>query len=256
MPYGDALRLETDRKVASVTLLLVFLTATYFIRTDVALFLAGEASLALRLGVRLSALALIAWAILALRRDITRARYNRVMAIATGVSVVALLALNAMRPQGSVLPLRTPLLWLMAMYGGFVAPPRQQIIAPLVFTAGLILLRIFWVTSGAQGDMAGDIVVLVAVNAIGVIFVVQRAALAEREDGLLRQEITTRQELEGALAELRTLRGIIPICSYCKQVRSEVGDWQQIDRYVREHSHAEFSHGICPTCLEKHWGGA
>jgi transcriptional regulator with GAF, ATPase, and Fis domain len=55
--------------------------------------------------------------------------------------------------------------------------------------------------------------------------------------------------LEQQLAEIKTLRGIIPICAACKKVRDGAGYWQQVELYVRNHSAAEFSHGLCPACL-------
>lgn len=61
-------------------------------------------------------------------------------------------------------------------------------------------------------------------------------------------------DLQQALAEIKTLRGIIPICSHCMQIRDEQGAWQPIEAYVRKHSEADFSHGICPQCAEKHFG--
>ena len=55
------------------------------------------------------------------------------------------------------------------------------------------------------------------------------------------------------LQRIRYLEGIIPICSYCKKVR--VGsDWVPVDQYVRDHSSADFSHGLCPHCLEEFYG--
>ena len=51
---------------------------------------------------------------------------------------------------------------------------------------------------------------------------------------------------------IKTLRGIVPICSYCKQIRDDEGYWEQVDIFIRKHSHAEFSHGICPDCFKKH----
>lgn len=58
--------------------------------------------------------------------------------------------------------------------------------------------------------------------------------------------------LTKTLAELKTLTGIIPICSLCKNIRSDAGSWQRLEQYIHEHSNAEFSHGICPDCLPKH----
>ncbi len=55
------------------------------------------------------------------------------------------------------------------------------------------------------------------------------------------------------LSEIKTLRGILPICSYCKQIRDDKGYWSQIESYIRKHSDAEFSHGICPECAKKHY---
>lgn len=58
-------------------------------------------------------------------------------------------------------------------------------------------------------------------------------------------------ELEAALANVRTLSGLIPICAWCKQVRDDQGFWQQVESYVAEHSRAEFSHSVCPDCLPR-----
>lgn len=58
-------------------------------------------------------------------------------------------------------------------------------------------------------------------------------------------------ELEAALGEIRTLRGIIPICAGCKKIRTQAGAWTRLETYIREHSHAEFSHGLCEECVER-----
>ena len=60
------------------------------------------------------------------------------------------------------------------------------------------------------------------------------------------------EELEAALAKIRTLQGLLPICSYCKRIRDDRNYWQQVEEYFGEHSGAEFSHGICPECYAKH----
>ena len=55
-------------------------------------------------------------------------------------------------------------------------------------------------------------------------------------------------ELQTALADVKTLSGMLPICAWCRQVRSDKGYWIQLENFVSEHSDADFSHGICPTC--------
>lgn len=59
------------------------------------------------------------------------------------------------------------------------------------------------------------------------------------------------KSLQEALNEIKTLKGIIPICSYCHNIRDDEGAWSKIDAYISKHSDAEFSHGICPKCLPK-----
>jgi AmiR/NasT family two-component response regulator len=61
------------------------------------------------------------------------------------------------------------------------------------------------------------------------------------------------KELELALDEVKRLRGILPICANCKKIRDDQGYWQQIETYIRDHSEADFSHGICPDCIKKRY---
>ena len=58
-------------------------------------------------------------------------------------------------------------------------------------------------------------------------------------------------ELEEALAQVKQLQGLLPICSYCKKIRDEQNYWQRIDSYLMEHADVMFSHGICPDCYQK-----
>jgi DNA-binding response OmpR family regulator len=59
-------------------------------------------------------------------------------------------------------------------------------------------------------------------------------------------------ELNSALARIKSLEGILPICSYCSKIRDEEGGWHQLETYISKHSSAEFSHGICPTCMRRY----
>lgn len=59
------------------------------------------------------------------------------------------------------------------------------------------------------------------------------------------------QELQDALTQIKTLRGIVPICANCKKIRDDKGYWNQVEAYVSAHSEALFSHGVCPECMAK-----
>jgi PAS domain S-box-containing protein len=58
-------------------------------------------------------------------------------------------------------------------------------------------------------------------------------------------------KLQDAISEVKTLSGLLPICSHCKKIRDDQGHWHSVEVYVKDHSDAQFSHGICPDCLRK-----
>ena len=72
-------------------------------------------------------------------------------------------------------------------------------------------------------------------------------ARKKREEELTRKN----QELESALSEIKTLRGFIPICAWCKKIRNIEGYWEQMEHYIEQHSQATFSHSICKECAAK-----
>ncbi len=81
------------------------------------------------------------------------------------------------------------------------------------------------------------------------ILVVARDISKRKKTDLEREHLVS--ELQQALADVKTLRGLIPICANCKKIRDDQGYWKQIEGYISEHSDAVFSHGICPECMQK-----
>jgi HAMP domain-containing protein len=78
------------------------------------------------------------------------------------------------------------------------------------------------------------------------------AMVAARTQAMKERE----QRLAEAQAEVKVLEGILPICSSCKRIRHEGGKWEPVESYVRDHTNAEFTHGICPDCAARDWGSA
>ncbi len=78
----------------------------------------------------------------------------------------------------------------------------------------------------------------------------QKQTVREKNE-LIKELQRLNSQLQKALAETKTLRGIIPICMICKQIRNDKGFWEQVEVFVHNHTEANFSHGICPDCLKK-----
>jgi DNA-binding response OmpR family regulator len=69
----------------------------------------------------------------------------------------------------------------------------------------------------------------------------------------MQSELAARvRELEDAFTHIKTLQGILPICSYCKKIRNDQNYWQKLESYFTSHADVQFSHGVCPECYDKH----
>jgi hypothetical protein len=112
-----------------------------------------------------------------------------------------------------------------------------------------------FVAPGEPVDFSGTMnISTLGAAAIGAVtLLVLAAAIAT---SVVDRRITAQAlKLQAALAEVKTLRGLLPICANCRRVRTDRGSWEQIESYVREHTEAEFSHGICPECAQR-WENA
>ncbi len=250
----ETLRLESDRRLATAVLTAVLIPSVWF----------GAVTPSDRDFWALDGLAPhVASAVVAIvslwfvRRARTRAQFSGALFASTLAIVPVLVTIALQQPQGWFYQPSQAVLPLIAMYGALPNSIIRQVIPPLLLTACLILVRL-WLPGSADQPVGADVVVLALVNGIGIVMVVRRAGLQgqvseawsrEREAG--ERERAARAAAERALNELQTLRGIIPICANCKKVRTGAGEWQQVEQYVREHSAAQFSHGICPDCARR-----
>jgi len=166
-------------------------------------------------------------------------------------------------------------LWLAFRFGHAASPAwtRQKVAAALVMGAAIWTMHYTGMAAAHFSASAGapDLALEIDVTSLGdaaivaatftvlllaiVTSLVDRRITAEREQAAERQDALVR-ELQAALTEVKVLRGILPICANCKRVRTEDGGWDQIESYVRTHTHAEFSHGLCPECAKATWGVA
>ena len=96
--------------------------------------------------------------------------------------------------------------------------------------------------------LSGGVLVFITLRVLPL----RAVAQAEKSLRESKAELTEKvAQLEAALAKVRQLEGIIPICMYCKKIRDDKESWQHLEAYISEHSEAFFSHGICPECFQK-----
>ncbi|MCP4149251.1 MAG: hypothetical protein GY757_16000 [bacterium] len=130
----------------------------------------------------------------------------------------------------------------------------------LIFASGVIFLIAAFFTSvdlePASKQYGLLNLILTFVMSVAIVFLIDYTRKTSFERGLLirrrNKEIEKQKiELEEAMTKLKTLGGLLPICANCKSIRDSKGYWHQLERYIGDHSEAEFSHSLCEDCVKK-----
>jgi hypothetical protein len=252
MPISE-IRLYYDRRLVTIILSVMVAPILWFVGADLARSFYQGSAFTLH-GLIQSLLVVLPLAgLVFIRRAVDEGEYSNVV-LAVSVALGALmLALSLQRPSGSVLLMRTPILYLVALYGAMPNTFYRQIVPPIAFSCAIAVLRVSSFAEITPGDISSDLIVLLLVNLIGIVIVLRKQRVERELEGLLQRKLEARAVAEQTIKDLRTLQGIIKICSYCRKVHSDKGVWQQIESFVRERTGVEFSHGICPECLAEHY---
>lgn len=136
------------------------------------------------------------------------------------------------------------LVWAAYRFG-----PRETATASIIL-AGLAI----WGTLRGFGPFAVSVsneslLLLQAFMGVTSVSALTFAAVVSKKRRIERSRERLLRELEDALIQIKTLRGLIPICSSCKKVRNDEGYWEHVESYIQHHSLAQFSHGVCPDCV-------
>jgi cyanate permease len=162
--------------------------------------------------------------------------------ILTVAAVAAFVVVDAVTPMGlAIWLLQVVLVWITSLW----ADRREMIAIATLCSTGILIG--FWL-SPKTGlvtwiDTANLALALAATWAITHTCLRQRATEAARRKA--------GEELARSQAAVRVLSGLLPICAGCKKIRDEAGHWEQLEVYIREHSQAEFSHGLCQECMTR-----
>ncbi|MDD5708628.1 MAG: hypothetical protein PHR35_22150 [Kiritimatiellae bacterium] len=143
------------------------------------------------------------------------------LGVADSIPYIAVVLLSLRHEQRRFTVMMAVFCSVLTILGFFFSPPSGEMWK--VLTNRALALFAIWVTA---------------------VLTLQRKALEEKRDQAIR-------EREEAMAQVKILQGFLPICASCKKIRDDQGAWSQMEVYIRDHSEAEFSHGICPDCARK-----
>lgn len=143
---------------------------------------------------------------------------------------------------------------VMALFLSYILMPNRiipQIIPAFLYSGFNIWYSLVYMESRSDLAFNGIIIAYVGINIFGAAISWQ-SGLGRRKRFLTMLELQqTNRDLGKALSEIKTLKGIIPICANCKKIRDDQGYWNQLEQYMAAHFDAEFSHGLCPKCAEE-----
>jgi hypothetical protein len=142
---------------------------------------------------------------------------------------------------------------VFALYTVVPLPLAMQTVPALVISAGSALPHLRTATVPDTLATTAMLAAFGSANLLGFFASRDLQRWKRQQYAALLTERELRAGLERAIAEIKTLRGILPICSHCRRIRDDAGYWKQVEVYVRDHTHAEFSHSICPQCVQTHY---
>ncbi len=140
---------------------------------------------------------------------------------------------------------------VLAMYVVLPVSFTSQVVVASVFTVGDALILTYLKVPVSRAMVADVLTAHCCAHVLGLVVSWQFQRSRRDQFRAHREAELAQTQEQRALGELRMLQGILPICSHCKRIRNENGEWSQLEVYVRRHSDADFSHSICPQCEAK-----
>lgn len=252
----EAFRLHSlrhDKILSILAMSLMFFPALYFIKSDYLLF-AGTATFYHLLTARIIYISIsVTLIIIAVKTEnpviFDRANLAFLLSIC-GIIIIV----NLSRPPQYVNHSIIDILIVIFMY--LVVPARQshRIITALLLTGANITM--IMVRHPGLPPLAFNVLVVsyTLATLLGIVILRSMQVFRRREYSALMEQRRISSELEEALHNVKTLQGLIPLCSSCKKVRDDRGYWNMLEEYLASHTNAIVTHGICDDCAKKLYG--
>jgi hypothetical protein len=149
--------------------------------------------------------------------------------------------------------------FILVCYSGiFFKNPFKHLIPLIIITVSLFIIIEFFnpesvvkYTSKIHSflDIGISIILCLLVNGISIHIIFKKYDIERKlNKKMLDQAILDKELIEKSMNEIQVLRGFLPICSHCKKIRDDKGDWKQLEKYIQDNSEAKFSHSMCPEC--------
>lgn len=243
-----------DLSIARIVLLVNGIGVLLFVASDYRLFGSNHPfPLLFALRLTLVAYSAAVWKVLgSAAAALNPRRFDLALLFLCIVMALSQVYVGATRPATYTGHFLVHLVTVLLLYVAVPLPLRFQAFPAMLMSTGMAFCM--WLKPPQDGLTIQAVTwTLIGVNVLG--WSVSRQLQVSKRGLFIahRHEVAARKNLEEALRELKTLRGIIPICAHCKSVRGDAGAWEQLEMYVMRHSDAEFSHGICPVCIDEHF---
>lgn len=103
-------------------------------------------------------------------------------------------------------------------------------------------------------DVGASVFICLIVNGISIHIIYKRYEIERNINKImLNQAVNDKELIEKSMNEIQILRGFLPICSYCKKIKDDKGDWTQLELFIQNNSEAQFSHSLCPECAQTYY---
>lgn len=166
-----------------------------------------------------------------------------------------ILFVNTTRPNTYVHNTAIDILVVFAIYVSIPSRLVNLATAALIFSSANMMVILVVKTGLTPLSMVVLTISYLLANSMGMLVSYRFHVYRRLEFAALQNEKEVSAKLQKALAEIKELRGIIPICSNCKKIRDDKGFWQQVDEYISHHTGADFTHSMCPDCVQTLYPG-
>jgi len=246
--------LDDMRRQATLTIIVTLLVSWMTVRNDF-LLESSRTTTALLIALRVAHTLFSVGVCIIARRARTPEPILRATSAWLMATVIAKFLILTTRPADFYAHLPGDVAFLLIAPLALPIPYTRQIAAMAAFAISDGLIAVVFRNTVDEATATARLMTYGFAFAIAALTAYRLQVWMRREFHALRSETALRESLTRALSEVRTLRGIVPICAGCHGIRDDEGYWHTVETYVHEHTHADFSHGLCPTCVRRLYPG-